>query len=199
MPLANSAAKRALRIQAAARRDAAFAASPVAALTLSAWAPRALVERPGLIVSCYWPFRSEIDPRPLMQRFARAGATLALPGTPAKGSDAPLRFHLWTADEILHPGAFGVHEPHPSAQTADPEVLLVPLLAFDRIGGRLGYGAGHYDRTLERLRAIKPVLAVGLAFAAQEIDAVPMDAHDQRLDAVLTERGFMPMGDARPA
>ncbi len=156
------------------------------------------MQRPGLIVSGYWPFRSEIDPRPLMLRFVRAGGELLLPVTPAKGADTPLRFHRWNADDILHPSAFGMHEPHPSTETADPDVVLVPLLAFDRSGGRLGYGAGHYDRTLQQLRAIKPVVAIGLAFAAQEIDAVPMDAHDQRLDAILTERGYIRVGDARP-
>ena len=197
--MSSAISKAVLRKQAAARRDAAFAAGPVAALSLSAWAPRGVVERPGLIVSGYWPFRSEIDPRPLMQRFAKAGATLALPVTPAKGADAPLRFLRWDPEDLLHPSAFGVQEPHPSKAAADPDILLVPLLAFDRAGGRLGYGAGHYDRTLERLRAIKPVLAVGLAFAAQEVEAVPMDAHDQRLDAILTERGYLPVGDARRA
>ncbi len=74
---------------------------------------------------------------------------------------------------------------------AEPDLLLVPLLAFDRFGGRLGYGAGHYDRTLEHLRAKKPIIAVGLAFADQEIERVPMHDHDQRLDAVLTEREFI--------
>ncbi len=157
-----------------------------------------MVARSGLIVSGYWPFRSEIDPRPLMQRLARAGATLALPVTPAKGVDAPLRFHVWDADDLLHPGAFGVHEPHPSKDAVEPDILLVPLLAFDRTGGRLGYGAGHYDRTLDRLRAMKPVLAIGLAFAVQEVDALPMDAHDQRLNAILTERAYIPVDDARP-
>jgi 5-formyltetrahydrofolate cyclo-ligase len=179
-----------LRAEMARRRAEASAANPLTGLTLSAWAP-AQMFRSGIVVSAYWPYRSEIDPRPLMQRFANAGARLALPVTPAKGSDDPLRFHIWSAGDALHPRAFGVHEPHPSAEMVEPDILLVPLLAFDRRGGRLGYGAGHYDRTLERLRALKPIQAIGLAFAAQEIEGVPMEAHDQRLDAVLTERAFI--------
>ena len=143
------------------------------------------------MVSAYWPFRTEIDPRPLMRRLIHAGARIALPVTPAKGSAEALRFKIWAAGDELHPGAFGVHEPHPGAEAAEPDLLLVPLLAFDRSGGRLGYGAGHYDRALERLRAIKPLRAIGLAFAAQEVDTVPTKTHDQPLDAILTERAFI--------
>ncbi len=182
--------KAALRAEVAARRAAAFAANPTAGLTLSARAPRRLF-RAGVVVSAYCPFRTEIDPRPLMQRFAAAGAQIALPVTPAKSSNQPVCFHLWAAEDALHPSAFGVHEPHPSKAIVEPDILLVPLLAFDRLGGRLGYGAGHYDRTLERLRALKPILAIGLAFAAQEVERAPMDAHDQPLDAILTERAFI--------
>ncbi len=125
-----------------------------------------------------------------MRRLVDAGARIALPVTP-KSTDDRLRFHLWSTDDMLHPGAFGVHEPHHAAEEADPDLLLVPLLAFDRRGGRLGYGAGHYDRALERLRALKRIRAIGLAFAAQEVERVPTHAHDQPLDAVLTERAYI--------
>jgi 5-formyltetrahydrofolate cyclo-ligase len=179
-----------LRLEMAQRRADAYAADPAAGLALSALAPVGLF-RPSDVVSAYWPYRTEIDPRPLMQRFESAGARLALPATPAKGSGDPLRFQSWSFGDRLHPRAFGVREPPPSAETVEPDILLIPLLAFDRQGGRLGYGAGHYDRTLERLRAQKSVLAIGLAFAAQEIERVPMDTHDQRLDAILTERAFI--------
>ena len=172
------------------RRADAFAANSLAGLTLSAWAPRVLFE-PNITVSGYWPFRSEIDPRPLMQRFARAGARFALPRTPEKGAAESLRFHVWRAQDALHPSAFGVHEPHPDAELIEPDIVLVPLLAFDRTGARLGYGAGHYDRTLERLRAMKSIRAIGLAFAAQEVEQVPTNAHDQPLDAILTERAYV--------
>ncbi len=175
----------------ARRRAQAFAANPVAGWTLSAWLPTAAIPKAGEVVSAYWPFRTEIDPRPLMQRLIRAGVRIALPLTPAKGSDEPLRFCTWSPGDGLCPGGFGVHEPHPGAETVEPDLLLVPLLAFDRRGGRLGYGAGHYDRTLQRLRAIKPIRAIGLAFAAQEVDAVPTQAHDKPLDAILTERAFI--------
>jgi 5-formyltetrahydrofolate cyclo-ligase len=96
-----------LRAEMARRRAEASAANPLTGLTLSAWAP-AQMFRSGIVVSAYWPYRSEIDPRPLMQRFANAGARLALPVTPAKGSDDPLRFHIWSAGDALHPRAFGV-------------------------------------------------------------------------------------------
>jgi 5-formyltetrahydrofolate cyclo-ligase len=145
----------------------------------------------GDIVAAYWPFRTEIDARPLMQRLGRAGARIALPVTPPTGVIGPVRFHLWSPSDILSPSAFGVREPHHSAETVDPDLLLIPLLAFDRHGGRLGYGAGHYDRTLAYLRALKPVYAIGLAFAAQEIERVPTHVHDQPLDAILTERAYI--------
>jgi 5-formyltetrahydrofolate cyclo-ligase len=179
-----------LRAEMARLRATAFAADPLAGSALCDLAPKALF-KPNIVVSGYWPFRSEIDPRPLMQRFARAGARLALPRAPKRGADEPLQFHLWRVPDVLYASAFGVHEPHPAAERVDPDILLVPLLAFDRRGGRLGYGAGHYDRTLERLRARKTIRAIGLAFAEQEVERVPMDAHDQRLDAVLTERALI--------
>ena len=183
--------KKAARAEAAVRRAAAFAADPAAGWTLSVQLPETELPKPGEIVSAYWPFRTEVDPRPLMQRLIQAGARIALPVTPAKGADEPVQFHLWSAEDILHPSPFGVLEPHPGAGAVEPDLLLVPLLAFDRRGGRLGYGAGHYDRTLERLRAIKSVRAMGLAFAAQEVERVPTGAHDQPLDAILTERAFI--------
>ena len=185
--------KAAARLEAAARRAAAFAANPLAGETLSAWLPSAALPEPGAAVSAYWPFRTEIDPRPLMARLAAAGARLALPVTPPKGAGKPLCFHLWAPQDGLHPSTFGVHEPHPSQTAVEPDLLLVPLLAFDRRGGRLGYGAGHYDRTLQDLRARKPIRAIGLAFAAQEMDRVATDPHDQPLDAVLTERAYIPI------
>ncbi len=180
--------KPALRATAAARRAALFAAQPLAGQTLSARLPR-LEGAPG-VVAGYWPMRSEIDPRPLMARFARAGWRIALPVTPAPGADAPLTFRIWTEGAGMATHAFGMREPHPDAQAARPDLVLVPLLAFDASGHRLGYGAGHYDRTLERLRSERPVRAIGLAFAGQETEPLPADPHDQRLDAVLTERAY---------
>jgi 5-formyltetrahydrofolate cyclo-ligase len=184
-------AKTELRVRAAVVRAQAQACNPVAGDTLSAHLPRALIPQPGAVAAGYWPFRSEIDPRPLMARLARSGVRLALPVTPGKGSDAALSFRLWRPDRPLAPGAFRVHEPDPECETVEPDLLLVPLLAFDRTGHRLGYGAGHYDRTLAELHARKPIVAIGLAFAAQEVDRIPADGHDQILDGVVTERAYI--------
>jgi 5-formyltetrahydrofolate cyclo-ligase len=186
-----SSEKVALRREAAVRRGAAFAANPLAGLTLAARLPRAGMPEPGTTVSAYWPFRTEIDSRPLMRRLAATGARLALPVAPTKGADDIIRFHLWAPGQALHPSPFGVHEPYPHRDGVEPDLVLVPLLAFDRNGGRLGYGGGHYDRTLKQLRAAKPIRAIGLAFAAQERARVPTDLSDQPLDAILTERGFI--------
>jgi 5-formyltetrahydrofolate cyclo-ligase len=180
--------KPALRAAFAARRAVLFSAQPLAGHTLLARPPR-LEGAPG-VVAGYWPMRSEIDPWPLMARYARAGWRIVLPITPARGTEGPLDFRLWTTGADMTTHAFGMREPHPSAEPARPGVVLVPLLAFDRAGHRLGYGAGHYDRTLERLRAEGPVRAIGIAFAGQETEALPFGPHDQRLDAVATERDF---------
>jgi len=180
--------KAALRTEMAARRAALHAAQPLAGWLLSGRLPR--IEGPPGAVSGYWPFRSEIDPRPLMRRFAQAGWRVALPVTPPKGVEAPLTFRLWADGVAMADHAFGMREPHPDAESLRPDVVLVPLLAFDPRGHRLGYGAGHYDRTLAGLRAAGPVRAIGLAFAGQEVDALPTHDGDQPLDAILTERAY---------
>ena len=186
--------KASLRAEMAQRRAAAHAANPLAGMTLAARWPRAALPPPGAVVSAYWPFRHEIDPRPLMKRLAALGYVLALPMTPEKGSRDPLHFSRWSTDVVLTPRSFGVHEPASDAEHLTPDLLLVPLLAFDRRGGRLGYGAGHYDRTLKGLRAANPrVRAIGVAFAAQEVEHLPTEPHDQPLDAVLTERAYIPI------
>jgi 5-formyltetrahydrofolate cyclo-ligase len=180
-----------LRAEAVQRRAEAAARNPLAGWTLAARLPREALPEPGTVAALYWPFRTEIDPRPLMRRLILSGVRIGLPKTPPKGSDEPLSFHLWSQGCTLSRSPFGVEEPPSSAEPVAPDRLFVPLLAFDRRGGRLGYGAGHYDRTLQRLRAQKRVEAVGLAFAVQEVAAVPTDPHDQRLDAILTEREFI--------
>jgi len=140
----------------------------------------------GTIIAGYSPIRSECDPVPLMRGLAAKGAQLALPVV--KANDKPLSFSEWNQGAQLTAGPFGILQPRPDALIVEPDIILVPLLAFDRKGGRIGYGAGYYDRTLADLRKRKPAIAVGIAFAAQEIDAVPADSNDQRLDLVLTER-----------
>jgi 5-formyltetrahydrofolate cyclo-ligase len=184
-----------LRAEMTARRAKLHAAQPLAGDLLSLYLPR-LGDDPG-IVSGYWPFRSEIDPRPLMRRFAEAGWRIALPVTPAKGVETPLTFRIWSPGAAMADHAFGMREPNPDAEAVRPGVVLVPLLAFDGRGHRLGYGAGHYDRTLKGLRAEGPVRAIGLAFAGQEVDRLPTHDGDQPLGAILTEREYQEF--ARPA
>ena len=148
----------------------------------------------GAIVAGYWPIRTELDPRPLMQQLAAAGLTTALPATPQPGK--PLIFHLWQEGDPVIEGLYGTSEPAPEAPRCEPDILLVPMLAFDNAGYRLGYGGGFYDRSLAVLRAINPaVRAVGIAFGAQRIDLVPRGEHDARLDAVLTPEGVAVAGD----
>jgi 5-formyltetrahydrofolate cyclo-ligase len=142
------------------------------------------------IVAGYRPFRDEIDPLPLMLKLAAGGARLALPVTPPRGLASPLTFRAWNPGEALAAGGFGVHEPT-GGEAVTPDLILVPLLAFDRRGHRLGYGQGHFDRTLAGLRAGGPVTAVGLAFAEQEVAELPDEPHDQALDAILTEKEYI--------
>jgi 5-formyltetrahydrofolate cyclo-ligase len=106
------------------------------------------------------------------------------------GRGQPLKFRAWTFRDPLVSGVWGIKEPAPEAPEVSPDILIVPLAAFDRAGYRIGYGAGYFDITLAALRVRKTIIAVGIAFAAQEVDAVPIEAHDQRLDYVLTEAGI---------
>ena len=169
-----------------ARRDALPAAErQQAAETIAARAFPVAVP-PGAIVSGFMPLKSEINPLPLMRKLADSGATLALPVVAGKGK--PLTMRAWAFGAPLASGVWGIREPGPEAPAVEPDILLVPLLAFDRRGHRLGYGAGYYDMTITALRARKPVIAIGIGFAAQELDLVPTTARDARLDLMLTER-----------
>jgi 5-formyltetrahydrofolate cyclo-ligase len=178
-------AKDALRAEAFARRDALdkdFRGEAARAIRDRALALPAL--REARIVGAYWPIRSEVDPRPLMRALLRRGQDIAL----SQILHPHLSWRLWRPGDVLVRGGFGVREPGPDAPECFPDALLVPLAAFDRRGGRLGYGKGHFDRAIAALSRMHPVLTVGLAYAAQEIDAVPSEAHDRRLDFVVTER-----------
>jgi 5-formyltetrahydrofolate cyclo-ligase len=139
----------------------------------------------GTIVAGYSPIRSEIDPTPLMGKLAVRGMQLALPVIAAR--DAPLTFRAWSPGDELRRGPLGIPEPPSAATEIIPDVVLVPLAAFDRSGHRIGYGAGHYDRTLAQLRKSRAIIAIGLAFAAQEVEAVPALQHDVTLDYVLSD------------
>jgi len=174
-----------LRRQALARREALPAAERAAAAELIA--ARGLpVPVEGAIVSGFMPIKSEINPLPLMRKLAAAGARLALPVV--AGAGRPLVMRGWAFGEPLTAGVWGIRQPPPEAPVVAPDIMLVPLLAFDRSGHRIGYGAGYYDLTIAALRAGKPIIAAGIAFAAQEIAAVPATPRDARLDLVLTER-----------
>lgn len=140
------------------------------------------------VVSLYWPMVEEMDARPLIEILLRMDRRVVLPVTPKVGK--PLVFRQYARDVTLQPGPFGTSEPPPAAPAMDPTVLFLPLLAFDSAGRRLGYGAGYYDRTLDKLRQAGAVKAYGLAFAGQEVERTPTDALDQPLDGVVTERGF---------
>jgi 5-formyltetrahydrofolate cyclo-ligase len=175
-----------LRRQALARRDALPAAERQQAAETIAARAFAVAVAPGTIVAGFMPMKSEINPLPLLRALAGAGARLALPVVAGQGK--PLIMRAWAFGEPLAAGVWGIREPEPAAPEVAPDILIVPLLAFDRTGQRVGYGAGYYDRTIAALRARQPVLAIGLAFAAQEIAAVPATPHDAPLDLVLTER-----------
>lgn len=140
------------------------------------------------IISGYRPIRSEIDPTPLMEALAAAGHRLCVPVI--EGQGLPLRFREWHPGAPMVEGAFGAEVPA-RGDWLEPELLIAPLVAFDAKGHRLGYGGGFYDRTLAGLRARRRTLAVGLAYAAQEVACIPHGPTDQRLDAVVTERGLI--------
>jgi 5-formyltetrahydrofolate cyclo-ligase len=135
------------------------------------------------------PQGSEIDPARLMVRLAETGARRALPA--AFSWDEALEFRLWDRATPLEADAFGIPAPPMEAEAVLPDLVVAPVLAFDRTGARLGQGAGHYDRVIANLRAIKPVFVLGLAYAGQEVAGLPVEAHDQRLDAILTETEYI--------
>ncbi|MDB6454919.1 5-formyltetrahydrofolate cyclo-ligase [Falsirhodobacter sp. 20TX0035] len=173
--------KAAARAAALAARAAAHARGQGAAADhLASW----LAPHAGKVLAGYLPIRTEIDPRPAM---AAHSGPVCVPVV--EGAGQPLRFRSWTQDAALERGLFGTLNPA-AGDWQVPDIVIVPLVAFDAKGFRLGYGGGFYDRTLERLRAKGPVLAVGFAFAAQELPAVPMEPTDQPLDAIVTERGL---------
>jgi 5-formyltetrahydrofolate cyclo-ligase len=147
---------------------------------------------PGAVVSGFLPFQSEVDVRPLLARLAATGLVTALPVVTGRGK--PLTFRAWRPGEPTEAGAWNIPVPLEKAAPVVPDVLLVPMLAFDSGGFRLGYGGGFYDRTLEALRADKRVIAVGVAYAAQEVHHVPRGPHDQPLDWILTDMGARRVG-----
>jgi 5-formyltetrahydrofolate cyclo-ligase len=134
-------------------------------------------------VGGYWPIRTEVDPRPLMEALLERGQDVAL----SQILHPHLSWRLWQPGDVLIKGGFGVREPGPDAPEVFPKALLVPLVAFDRRGGRIGYGKGHFDRAIAALEKQHPTLTIGLAYAVQEIDEVPVEPHDRPLDIIITE------------
>src|SRR6266849_10223677 len=156
--------KATLRAAALAARDALSSEQRAAAAQTIALRGLPFEIMPGAVVAGYSPIRSEIDPVPLMRKLAVPGVQLALPAIVA--GDQPLKFRAWSPGDRLQRGRLGILEPSAEAKEVIPDIVLVPLAAFDRAGHRIGYGAGHYDRTLARLRKPKAVMAIGVAFAA---------------------------------
>ncbi len=181
------AAKAAARTSARAHRATLFSPDAPKRLAEALLARHAPPE--GAIIAGYWPMGDEMDPRPLMLALASLGLALALPVTPPRGQ--PLTFRAWAPGGALRPGPVGTSEPAEGA-LVNPDWLLVPLLAFDRAGRRLGYGGGYYDRTLAALPGAK---AIGIAYAAQEMAEVPAGPQDFRLPLIATEAGVIISGD----
>jgi 5-formyltetrahydrofolate cyclo-ligase len=188
-------AKRAMRREATTRRREMAAPGNVGPFLIDRLLGAGVVPD-GVAVSGFWPIGSEIDVRPLLLALAARGHVIGLPVV--AGRDQPLVFRSWREGDAMGEGPHGIREPLESAAEVTPGVLLVPLLAFDRAGYRLGYGGGYYDRSLGELRGGGRAIAIGVAWAAQEVPAVPHDRHDQPLDWMLTEREIFQIAESRP-
>jgi len=177
----------------AAARKTAFAARKIAhgqGLDAAACGhlSACLAQYPGIeVISGYMPIRTEVSPLPVMRALYSAGRRICVPVI--QGAGMALLFREWHPDAVMVQGPFGAMVPA-EGEDLEPELLIAPLVAFDRRGFRLGYGGGFYDRSLEGLRARRPTLAVGFAYAAQELPQVPQEATDQPLDAMATDQGF---------
>jgi 5-formyltetrahydrofolate cyclo-ligase len=184
------ASKSELRDRALRQRDATdphYRSEASAAIAGRVW-PLVVARRPG-VLAAYVGMRSEVDPAPLVAAAHAAGILVGLPAVlPAGG----LVFRRHEPGDLLVPGGFGTMVPPEAAPPVDPDVVIVPLVGFDRTGTRLGYGKGHYDRTIAALRArgLSPTL-IGVAFSRQEVDTIPHEPHDVRLDVIVTETGIL--------
>ncbi len=171
------------RRRAAHRAIGPEAAQAVADFVLSEVDPQ------GKNIAGYWPLGDELDCRPALEALSTAGAEVALPVVAGQGH--ALIFRQWKPGDVLEQGPFGTMHPGPRAPVIVPQVLLVPLVAFDLEGHRLGYGAGYYDRTLASFRSQGKVTAIGLGYDAQRVDTVHADGHDQALDGIITNAGVL--------
>ncbi len=178
--------KRSHRDEARARRATLARAIPDHAALLGEYAD-ALEVAAGAMVAGYVSLPDEADPHILLKKLVDKGCELCFPRVAER--DKALIFHRWQPGGVFEPGAFGVPEPSAHWPETTPSVLLVPMLAFDAEGHRLGYGGGYYDRTLEALRKTGSIRAIGVAFSGQEVASLPRQAHDQQLDMIVTELG----------
>ncbi len=187
-----------LRREASARRRQAHAAHPQAGLALMQHFKAAIQAPAGAVISGFWPMGDEIDIVPLLSQLHATGHPVGLPVVAGKGQ--PLIFRAWHPGLALVTGGFKTEVPPPGSPELAPDILIVPLLAFDSDGYRLGYGGGFYDRTLEKLRngGARP-LAIGVAFSAQHVARVPRDHYDQPLDWIVTEKSAQAFAGAAPA
>ncbi|BDX00659.1 5-formyltetrahydrofolate cyclo-ligase [Maricaulis maris] len=187
--------KPALRSRMLERRREAGLVSPDAGRALASRFPDHWLPSPGGVVAGYWPLAGEIDPRPLMERLVTGGARLCLPVV--EGPGRPLTFRAYRKGDALERRGMGVFEPLSSQPECHPGLVLVPLLACDRAGNRLGFGKGYYDYTLAALRATGPILAIGLAFDCQMVAELPAQAHDEPLDGLVTDAEVYDFRDER--
>ncbi|MDJ0932404.1 5-formyltetrahydrofolate cyclo-ligase [Breoghania sp.] len=189
-PLLPNATKEGLRAAALARRGALEPSARIEAALAVAERADELNLAVGARVAGFWPIRDEIDPRPLMSALRERGHGLCLPVV----TEPYLTFRELLRGAELVPAGFGTSAPGPEAAEVIPDVLLVPLAAFDRTGHRIGYGKGHYDRAIAGIGATRPLRLIGVAFSVQEIDTVPFEDHDRRLDTVVTETELIQCG-----
>lgn len=178
--------KQALRRVLTRRRAEACAATPNAAALLTALFLSTLTLPAAALVSTYRARAEELNPAPLDAALQSLGHSLCLPVVTGKG--LPLQFRAYRTGDPLHTGAWNIEEPLPTASAVEPDILLVPLLGFDRRGNRLGYGGGYYDRTIKGLRLRRRILAIGIGYAAQEMPHIPSASGDAPLDIVVTEK-----------
>jgi len=175
--------KASLRRAALARRDALTpTVRAEASRVIAEQALRVVLKIDAAPVGLYWPIRSEVSTEPLIAALSDSGIALALPVV----ADPELRFFAWAPGDPLVAAGFGTRGP-PTSEEVKPRLLVVPLAAFDRAGHRVGYGKGHYDRAIARLTAQAPIATIGLAFACQEVEEIPAEEHDRRLDVIITE------------
>ncbi len=182
-----SADKAALRQQAERRRAGLAASAPDAGASLWRHLAGCVPAPGGRIVSAYMPIGSEIDVLPTMYALHEAGAICAMPVVTPRGQ--PLVFRRWSPGARMITRAWGLSEPTDDAEVLEPDIMLIPMLAFDDAGYRLGYGGGYYDRTLAAARPTRNVAAIGVAYAGQRMPHVPREATDQPCDRIVTERG----------